>query len=903
MCGCVDILYFLLLLPQSILYIFIVVDMDYPSSSHHLFSYNCFISSLSSITESYLSLFNHALISLSFYRNCDICRIRDLSLLMESYISPLKICYKRHESHIIHEIVLNIPVMIDSDLCRDLRGSLTDRHNTILNGGHFIINGRDRAIINRERVCFNKVIVFDKTPTSCSGYSIFYGVVYSKGHGILCPCQYVELELKICHVTDFTSVYISWRHENNEYRSNICDILQLNYEYLSFDDTSPIYARYAEHLCSLNFSCSQSIETLLPHCPDSSSKCLFLHMMLKLTLLTSCGLRPVDCKDSIINTRIDTPGNQLCGLYLQYLKDVLNGCKDATDKFNSEFMKRSILMTHQNACDTNSYFHRIYSSVKCSSLNSKNIIGPRHVQSNSEMLICPVETPSNGEDVGLIRNIASGAIISPPCYNVYYELISILQDLSDKSTNPKFFVDLNGLIYHIDRISDIIIDRPDFKFVNTSYSYNIFSIRIDPGRLMYDSKGCLCDAEMLHVDKKKQYQIHDILGILASMTPYVCHNQGPRTTFHTSMLKQAASGVGFLPDFMERTPLLDRRHVLYTVQRPLCLPESRASLSMHCTGVNVILAICNWKGANQEDAIIMNQQSIDLGLFNGMIEDTYMCRMNENMGKYSSWFDNLPCPGDRVKNNQPFWMSENKNVYPKQRFSDKTAFVDSITLATNDRKGIYVHMKTIEPFKPMLGDKFTSAHGQKGVIGLIESPENIPYCQSNGIVPDIIINPASFPTRMTIGQLLEGIFGKHMTYGDKNTNIDDLLSSQIADEVMINPCDGSIWAESVFVCPVMYRSLNHMSQNKISIRNEKGTIDPITRQPIGGRSVGGGQRFGEMERDCLLAHGASNVLYDRIMCQSDSWNNGDDDMNLPFSMNIFMQELHSCGIKLNIEDS
>merc|ERR1712139_752863 len=184
----------------------------------------------------------------------------------------------------------------------------------------------------------------------------------------------------------------------------------------------------------------------------------------------------------------------------------------------------------------------------------------------------------------------------------------------------------------------------------------------------------------------------------------------------------------------------------------------------------------------------------------------------------------------------------------------------------------------------MGGDEFASRHGQKGTCGILYTQEDMPFSQE-GISPDIIINPHAIPSRMTIGHLVECLLSKVAalsgTEGDStpfmNLSVND-LSEELHKygyqrhgwEVMYNGYTGRPLANMIYIGPTYYQRLKHMVADKIHSR-ARGKITNLTRQPTEGRSRDGGLRFGEMERDCIISHGAASFLRERLLMVSDAY--------------------------------
>ena len=407
-----------------------------------------------------------------------------------------------------------------------------------------------------------------------------------------------------------------------------------------------------------------------------------------------------------------------------------------------------------------------------------------------------------------------------------------------------------------------------------------------------------------------------IFGILASCIPFPDSNQSPRNTYQSAMGKQAIGMyVTNYDNRMDKTA-----YVLTYPMRPLV--ETRImniiKLNNIPSGQQVIVAIMSHTGYNQEDSLLFNKGAIDRGLFLATI---YHTEKDEDKKLFGT--EEMRCKPDKSKtknikfanydklNNQGIVpensliedrdiiigkvipIKENKNDFTKTvKYSDgsisyrthEESYIDKNYIETNGDGYNFCKVRIRNYRKPVIGDKFSSRHGQKGTIGNIIPEEDMPFT-ANGLKPDIIINPHAIPSRMTIAQLKEtllgkvllelGLFGDGTSFGDFEIStiidkLNDLGYESKGNELMYNALTGEQLTMNIFIGPAFYQRLKHMVNDKQHSRSI-GPMVNLTRQPAEGRSRDGGLRFGEMERDCMISHGASRFTKGRIYDASDAF--------------------------------
>jgi len=326
-------------------------------------------------------------------------------------------------------------------------------------------------------------------------------------------------------------------------------------------------------------------------------------------------------------------------------------------------------------------------------------------------------------------------------------------------------------------------------------------------------------------------------------------------------------------------------------------------------GETVICAIMTYGGYNQEDAIIFNKASIERGLFTIVVYRSYKS-MQKDVGDNMVLF-NKPQPkkgedphiydhlddngivkvgsvvkaGDIIIGKVMINRVTKQTQYAHTRVPiGEEGIVDRVLVTTNANNVKVAKVKIRKVRFPIIGDKFASRHAQKATIGMILPEEDMPFTQS-GMRPDVIINPHCIPSRMTIAKLIEIVASKVAALRGERVNasafnnfdIDTFKRNlvqygfnEFGNEVMYNGMTGKPFQTQIFIGPCYYQALRHHVLDKIQFRS-RGAIKAVSHQPTGGRQRGGGLRFGEMERDALISHGAARVLQERLCISSDAY--------------------------------
>ncbi|XP_010043725.2 DNA-directed RNA polymerase III subunit 2 [Eucalyptus grandis] len=485
-----------------------------------------------------------------------------------------------------------------------------------------------------------------------------------------------------------------------------------------------------------------------------------------------------------------------------------------------------------------------------------------------------------------------------------------------------------------------------------------------------------------------------ILGVCAGLIPFPHHNQSPRNTYQCAMGKQAMGNISY-NQLLRMDTLL---YLLVYPQRPLLTTRTieLTGYDKLGAGQNATVAVMSYSGYDIEDAIVMNKSSLDRGFGRCIVMKKYSAvnQKYENgtsdrilrpprkddrnkKGENPDWErmqildnDGIAAPGEIIRPNDVYINKESPIItkgnpklgglkdsdYKPSRQTFKGAegescVVDRVTLSSDKNYNLSIKFMIRHTRRPEVGDKFSSRHGQKGVCGTIVQQEDFPFSE-RGICPDLIMNPHGFPSRMTVGKMIEllggkagvscgrfhygSAFGEPSGHADRVEAISETLVkhgfSYNGKDFLYSGITGCPLQAYIFMGPIYYQKLKHMVLDKMHARGS-GPRVMLTRQPTEGRARNGGLRVGEMERDCLIAYGASMLIYERLMLSSDpfevqvcracgllgyynyklktgicsSCKNGDNisTMKLPYACKLLIQELQSMNIvpRLRLADS
>ena len=591
---------------------------------------------------------------------------------------------------------------------------------------------------------------------------------------------------------------------------------------------------------------------------------------------------------------VHTPDGSPCGL----LNHLASGCDIITHQNNTIDFKKNIIQT----C---SEFGMIPIEK-----NTLNLSFDHHY------------VILDGNPVGFVRDKITPSFINNLRYSKIHGLKNIPQNMEigfipkTRLINSKIETDTNHFQY-----PGIFLFTCIARMIRAvkNLEYNEEEI-IGTIEQQYLNIACLPEDFKYNHTTHQEIDVNNFLSMVASITPFCEYNQSPRNMYQCQMAKQTMG----TPYFNYPHRVDNKTYRILFPQIPLVHTNKfhENGFESNPSGTNAVVAVLSYTGYDMEDAMIINKSSYERGFGHGAVYKSVTKILNES-GKGFSVVStkyrmlNLNSSEDRaiVANSKlkslpdyigsdglPYigthlvqgslkmaYLDTVKNEVILQFYKDmEPCYVDQIRIYNKGINPDEVCINFLLRFKrnPIIGDKFSSRHGQKGVMSFLWPSVNMPFTES-GITPDVLINPHAFPSRMTIGMLIESLAGKAGSMQGKfkqfetfkKAENDDLICNLGEElikegfnfngtEVLYSGVSGNKLVADIYIGVVYYQRLRHMVNDKAQARST-GPIDILTRQPVKGRKNNGGIRFGEMERDGLLAHGVSYCLNDRLFKSSD----------------------------------
>lgn len=400
----------------------------------------------------------------------------------------------------------------------------------------------------------------------------------------------------------------------------------------------------------------------------------------------------------------------------------------------------------------------------------------------------------------------------------------------------------------------------------------------------------------------------DLFGLITSIVPFGNHDQSSRLNRGSKTLKQSL-GI-YAANYLVR---LDTDvSILHYPQKPIVRSFIYDTLEVYPAGQNIVVAIMSFEGYNMEDAVVLNKASVD----RGMGRSTYFRPYSATELRYAGGLsDEIVVPNKDVSGYRteqayrfleddgivypeadmgegevvigrvtpPKFLSEAKDISIQSKKEASTAIrqeergtIDAVFVTIDEEGNKIAQVRTRDFRLPEPGDKFSTPHGQKGVVGLIADSQDIPFT-SKGVKPDLMFNPHGIPSRMTVGYMIELLAGKAGAVSGKiidgtsfsGQKVEDLEKNLVemgfsydGKEVMYNGITGKKMDAKIYIGNMYYLKLKHMVKNKMHAR-ASGKVALLTRQPIEGKARGGALKLGEMEQQALAGHGASLLLKER----------------------------------------
>jgi DNA-directed RNA polymerase beta subunit len=745
--------------------------------------------------------------------------------------------------------------------------------------GYFIIDGQKKVVLIQEVKLRCEPLMTDRC-TLFVEESLVPVVVKITSDSV------IELDTSaICNDIKGIKSIAMWDLMSRVFECSIEDISSMIFSYCkSYPEACIIYL-----MSSTRGTVPDAEQEVIRHkmFAGASNMCIVATLI---TMVVKCVLVQLELEnrsdiDDYSFKYLKTPGDTVYRMF----KYCLNSCKTANTLQNTlngsiyRFLKRGDMTIGKTKYDKMAMQLSERSNIDVLSSVRKvvlpcdentPIIKMRQIHESQRGFICPCETPE-GRSVGIIKSLASSCLIS-----IKVDVSSWVRDNCEEYPfHDSVWVIVDGLVAgwcNKDSLSQI---KKLYPTVSVSMltdnvarvrasagrpirpvivcrdhpvdwsTVGMFERMVYTGRIEYvDPTECSAIASTNYEGNWKKFthiEIHPctMLGIAASMVPFPEHNQSARNVFSSSMVKQAIQMVGY-----------DK--ICYYLQKPLVYTSiaNCIKLDKSPNGINLVVCIMCINGFNQEDAIIIKKSAVDRGLFMSRASYTKSAVLTSPVVKILREEDGISVLHGGIEKQ----ITEIKTMIKNPKITE----IKRVQLENGDTE---VSIRLEEHRMLQLGDKLSSRHAQKGVVGLMMNEEDMPFTK-DGVTPDIIINPHAIPSRMTVGQLLEGALGKSSamtgTLSDGTPFLrktKDDFSEFKETEILTLGTTGKVVQTRISMGIVYYMALQHQAADKVYVRRE-GTKSIMTRQPISGRSKGGGLRLGEMEHDCFIAHGALGLL-------------------------------------------
>ncbi|KAK1591805.1 hypothetical protein Q3G72_013957 [Acer saccharum] len=708
-------------------------------------------------------------------------------------------------------------------------------------------------------------------------------------------------------------------------------------------------------------------------------KCLYVGVMLRRMMEAMLNKDSMDDKDYVGNKRLELSGQLVSLLFEAINKNFISEGLERTlstgnfDVKRFKMHRKGMTQVLQRLSFIASLGHMTRISPQFE--KSRKVSGPRALQPSQWGMLCPCDTPE-GEACGLVKNLAlmthvttdeeGGPLISLRCVYIASDGGRVCRPLviADKGISRIKEHHMKELSDGVSTFDDFLLDGL-IEYLDVNEENNALIA-------LYDGEAT---PDTTHIE----IEPFTILGVCAGLIPYPHHNQSPRNTYQCAMGKQAMGNIAY-NQLCRMDTLL---YLLVYPQRPLLTTRTIELVGYDKLGAgqNATVAVMSYSGYDIEDAIVMNKASLDRGFGrcivmkkeSAIIQKEYKNKTSDRILRPNRTGpdaekmkilddDGIASPGEIIRpkdiyvnkesplvtEGQELSIDERRNcIYRSAKSTYKgpegeTCVVDRVALCSDKDGNSRIKFIIRQTRRPEVGDKFSSRHGQKGVCGTIIQQEDFPFSE-RGICPDLIMNPHGFPSRMTVGKMIEllggkagvscgrfhygSAFGEPSGHADKVEAISETLVkhgfSYSGKDFIYSGITGSPLQAFIFMGPIYYQKLKHMVLDKMHARGS-GPRVMLTRQPTEGKARNGGLRVGEMERDCLIAYGASMLIFERLMLSSDPFDvqvcrvcgllgyynhklkvgicstckNGDNisTMKLPYACKLLFQELQSMNI-------